>query len=219
MSNVRPQSGTAITNLIQQVHDVRSRLVRALQCGHSHLACLRLWSNFVRMRDGNMCVKCECKRDLAAHHIFRKSFLSNAQFEPGNGITLCRKCHKQVHGGFNGKPDMGLPMDAQGGEKAEDISTMLEFLVAKSRQHPNLADEWYYLSDSTLGTISLLQGFDATTRLDASRIEQAYIIWNQAPDTLRDAVLQANGFAPFRGPLIPGIHIISNVRPFLPRDT
>ncbi len=124
-----------MTNLIQQVHDVRSRLVRALQCGQSHLACLRLWSNFVRMRDGNMCVKCECKRDLAAHHIFRKSFLSNAQFEPGNGITLCRKCHKQVHGGFNGKPDMGLPMDAQGGEKAEDISTMLEFLVANSRQH------------------------------------------------------------------------------------
>ena len=160
------------------------------------------------MRDGNNCVQCECKRDLAAHHIFRKSFLPTAQYEPGNGITLCRKCHKEVHGGFNGRPDMRLPMDAQGGEKAEEISIMLELLVIKSRQYPKFTDEWYYLSDSTLATISLLQGFDAAARLDANRIEQAHIVWNQAPSPVRDAILQANGFAPFHEPLHPGIHII-----------
>lgn len=153
-------------------------------------------------------MQCECKRDLAAHHIFRKSFLPNAQYEPGNGITLCRKCHKDMHVGFNGKPDMALPMDAQGGEKAEEISIMLQLMVIKSRQHPSLSDEWYYLSDSTLMTICLLQGFDANTQLDVSRIEQAYIIWNQAPGTVKDAILQANGFAPFREPLRPGLHIV-----------
>lgn len=193
--------------LIQQVTDARTRLVRALQRGQSHQACLSLWSNFVRTRDGNCCVQCECKRDLAAHHIFRKSFLPNAQFEPGNGITLCRKCHKGVHRGFNGRADMHLPMDAQGGEKADDVSTMLGHLVIKSRQYPSLVDAWYYLSESTLATISLLQGFDAATRLDVSRIEQAYIVWNQAPGTVRDAILQANGLKPFQGPLLPGIHI------------
>lgn len=139
---------------------------------------------------------------------FRKSFLPGAQYEPGNGITLCRKCHKEAHVGFNGRADTKLPMDAQGGEKAKDISRMLELLVIKSRERPNLSDERYYPSDSTLTTISLLQGFDASTRLDVSRIEQAYIVWNQAPGTVRDAVLRANGFAPFHEPLHPGIHII-----------
>jgi hypothetical protein len=197
-----------MTNLIHQIHDARARLVRALQRGKSNLACLRLWSTFVRLRDGNSCVHCECKQNLAAHHIFRKSFLTKAQFEPGNGITLCRKCHKELHCGFNGRPNMTLPMDAQGGEKAEDISIMLEMLIIKSRQHPSLTEEWYYLSDSTLATIGLLQGLDVTTRLDVSRVEHAYIVWNQAPGAVTDAVLQANGFAPFDGLLRPSVHII-----------
>lgn len=197
-----------MTTLVQPIHDARSKLVHALQRGQSHLTCLRLWSTFIRMRDGNRCVQCDCQQELAAHHIFRKSFLPGAQYEPGNGITLCRKCHKEVHAGFNGRPDMTLPMDAQGGEKAEDITTMLELLFIKSSQRPDLAEAWYYLSDSTLATISMLQGFDATTRLDASRIEQAYIVWNQADGTVRDAILQANGCAPFGGPLRRGIHIV-----------
>lgn len=197
-----------MTDLSNHIYDARSRLLRALQGDQSDLTCLRLWSAFVRMRDVNKCVQCQQKRNLSAHHVFRKCFLPNAQFEPGNGITLCRKCHTQAHSGFNGKPDMNLPMDAQGGEKAEDIALMLELLVAQSRQHLDFAEDWYYLSDSTLATINRLQGFDANARLDASRIEQAFIVWNQAPGTSRDAVLRANGFPPPHGPLYPGIRII-----------
>jgi hypothetical protein len=98
-------------------------------------------------------------------------------------------------------------MDAQGGEKAESVTLLLKLLVLNSRQHPDLIEEWYYLSDSTLATISMLQGFDAGTRLDVSRIEQAYIVWNQAPGIVRDAILEANGVKPFCRPLLPGIHV------------
>lgn len=194
--------------LVQQIHDSRSKLIRALATNQSHRTCIRLWSIFVRTRDGNNCLQCESKQDLAAHHIFRKSFLPTAQYEPGNGITLCRGCHKELHSGFNGRPDMHLPMDAQGGEKAEDISMMLNLLVMKSREHKHHIEEWYYLSKSTLSTINLLQGFDSAMRLDTSRIEQAYIVWNQASLPTRNAILKANGFAPVNEPLRPGIQIV-----------
>lgn len=184
-----------MTDPAQQIHDSRSKLIRALETNQSHLTCIRLWSIFIRMRDGTNCLRCGSKQDLAAHHIFRKSFLTSAQYEPGNGITLCRRCHKELHSGFNGRPNMQLPMDAQGGEKAEDISLMLNLLVMKSREHKHHVEEWYYLSKSTLSTINMLQGFDSDVRLDTSRIEQAYIVWNQASLPTRNAILKANGFA------------------------
>src|SRR3546814_3528272 len=51
---------------------------------------LRRWSEFIRERDGHRCVDCHSRRRLSAHHICRKSFLAEPQFETGNGITLCR---------------------------------------------------------------------------------------------------------------------------------
>jgi hypothetical protein len=99
-------------------------------------------------------------------------------------------------------------MDAQGGEKPEDITFMLELLVRESRQFADHADDLYYLGDETLGTINLLQGFDPFVRLARTRIEHAFIIWNQAAAAPRDALLEANGFKPFDGPLLPGLHIV-----------
>lgn len=72
---------------------------------------------------------------------------------------------------------------------------MLNLLVMKSREHKLHVEEWYYLSKSTLSTINMLQGFDSDVRLDTSRIEQAYIVWNQASLPTRNAILKANGFA------------------------
>src|SRR5690349_8596450 len=88
-----------------------SRLRRVVTTGRSLVTCLRLWSEFIRLRDGNRCVACHETKNLSAHHICRKSFFREARFLTGNGITLCRTCHKEVHAGFNGKPDMSLPMD------------------------------------------------------------------------------------------------------------
>jgi 5-methylcytosine-specific restriction endonuclease McrA len=78
---------------------------------------LRRWSEFIRERDGHRCVDCHSRRRLSAHHICRKSFLAEPQFETGNGITLCSTCHREAHRGFNARPDLSLPVDAQGGEK------------------------------------------------------------------------------------------------------
>ena len=65
---------------------------------------LRRWSEFIRERDGHRCVDCHSRRRLSAHHICRKSFLAEPQFETGNGITLCSACHREVHRGFNARP-------------------------------------------------------------------------------------------------------------------
>jgi hypothetical protein len=65
---------------------------------------LRRWSEFIRERDGHRCVDCHSRRRLSAHHICRKSFLAEPQFETGNGITLCGACHQEVHRGFNARP-------------------------------------------------------------------------------------------------------------------
>src|ERR1700676_259380 len=96
-----------------------TRLHRALAEGASDTRRLRCWSEFIRERDGNRCVNCHSRQRLAAHHICRKSFLKAARFETGNGITLCPDCHRQTHVGFNSRPGLSLPMDAQGGEKIE----------------------------------------------------------------------------------------------------
>jgi len=66
--------------------------------------CLNLWSYFIRIRDNGRCVVCRSRRDIVAHHIVRKSFLIEARFQTGNGITLCRVCHRQPHEIFNRRP-------------------------------------------------------------------------------------------------------------------
>src|SRR3546814_16171234 len=77
---------------------------------------LRRWSEFIRERDGHRCVDCHSRRRLSAHHICRKSFLAEPQFETGNGITLCSACPREVHRGFNARPALSYPADATGGE-------------------------------------------------------------------------------------------------------
>ena len=93
------------------------RLTKALEGGASDLNCLRSWSAFIRVRDGNRCLACSSTHSRAAHHIVRKSFLPESRFETGNGITLCSKCHRSAHAGFNGKADLAQPIDAQGVER------------------------------------------------------------------------------------------------------
>lgn len=95
------------------------RLQAAISAGFNTDRCLRRWSEFIRERDDHRCVDCHSYQKLSAHHICRKAFLPEAKYETGNGITLCRECHKGVHRGFNGRPDLFMPMDEQGGEKLD----------------------------------------------------------------------------------------------------
>ena len=41
---------------------------------------------------------CNAKRQLQAHHIRKWSSASILRYDINNGITLCRKCHKEVTG-------------------------------------------------------------------------------------------------------------------------
>lgn len=57
------------------------------------------WRTSVFVRDGFRCQKCGTRRDIQAHHI--KTWKNNKElrYEVSNGVTLCRDCHLQEHGG------------------------------------------------------------------------------------------------------------------------
>jgi len=191
----------------EQIAETVIRLRKAIAARRSMSSCLKLWSIFIRTRDGNRCVACSTKRELSAHHICRKSFMAEAQLQTGNGITLCGKCHKEIHIGYNGRPDFQQPMDAQGGEKIETLCALFGLLVSDARERKVLCNELYYLSNKVLSKFKMLQGFDPFTEFPGFRLEQAHLIWLQSPLQLRNAILEANGLPILSDPIFPGITI------------
>lgn len=59
----------------------------------------RRWRTEVFTRDQFRCVECGTRKNLQAHHV--KSWKNNKdlRYVVSNGITLCRKCHLEAHGG------------------------------------------------------------------------------------------------------------------------
>ena len=55
------------------------------------------WSKVVKKRDDNSCQVCGNNENLDAHHIFHKKFYPKLCLNPNNGITLCQRCHFDVH--------------------------------------------------------------------------------------------------------------------------
>jgi hypothetical protein len=135
------------------------------------------------------------KKKLSAHHIVRKSFLPQAELQTGNGITLCKGCHKEPHKGFNRKPDLDLPMDAEGGEKIDLLTMLFGALLADARGRHLLDDKYYYLSDEVLGIFKAFQSISRQLVFPGSRLEQAFLIWQQTPRGLLNAILQVDGIA------------------------
>jgi hypothetical protein len=166
--------------------------------------CLRRWSEFIRERDGHRCVDCHSRRKLAAHHICRKTFLPDANLQTGNGVTLCRECHRDIHRGFNGRPDFSLPMDAQGGEKIAYMERMYCILSNDAAERGMLRDEFYFLSDDVLARFKRLQQFGPATQFPGSRVQQAYLIWAQCSLGLRKDLAEVNGFPMTSQPILPG---------------
>ena len=179
-------------------------LQAALADGLSRRRCLRRWSEFIRERDGHRCVDCHSRRNLSAHHISRKTFFTQAQFQTGNGITLCNICHREVHQGFNGRPDMSLPVDAQGGEKLPLMERLYSILTDDAVERGLMRDEFYFLGDEVLGSFKQMQGFDSTTYFPGSRIEQAYLILAECEQSMRRSLIEANGMPAPDRPLLPG---------------
>lgn len=196
-SAVVPPSQEAITFRLMKLRE-------ALAAGRSRVSCLRRWSEFIRERDGHRCVDCHSQGRLFAHHICRKSFFSAAQFDTGNGITLCRECHREVHAGFNGRPDMSLPADAQGGEKLALMERLYSILVDDAVERGLMYEYFYFLSDEVLNSLKKMQGYDVATYFPGSRLEQAYLILAEPERQVRQAIAEANGFVLGNGPLLPG---------------
>lgn len=178
------------------------KLKTALIEGHSRQHCLRQWSEFIRERDGRRCVDCHSRRHLSAHHICRKSLFADAQFQTGNGITLCSRCHKRLHKGFNARPDLSLPIDAQGGEKLASMERLYSILTDDAVERRLMKDEFYHLSDDVLHFFKRMQGYDPTTHFPGSRIEQAYLILAETELSIRRAM--ADGIPMTDRPLLPG---------------
>ncbi|MEH6629599.1 MAG: HNH endonuclease [Halopseudomonas aestusnigri] len=169
------------------------KLSRAIEKGRSRKTCHRYWSEFVRCRDKGQCVVCESSYRIQGHHIFRKSLVSRARFDTGNGATLCFQCHKKAHEGFNGRPNLDLPMDQEGGEKIDYSIVVMAALLRTAKNNGLLGDKYYYLSDNTLGVLKKMQSFALHQPLPGCRLEQAWLVWSDTADSVRSALLMANG--------------------------
>jgi hypothetical protein len=181
-----------------------AKLQVALASGSPREQCLRRWSAFIRERDGHRCVDCHSRECLSAHHICRKSFLAEAQFQTGNGITLCSTCHREMHQGFNARPDLSVPVDAQGGEKLAAMERLYSILTDDAVERGLMQEDFYFLSDELLASFKRMQGYDSTTFFPGSRIEQAYLILAECELNMRRAMAEANGVPMTDQPLLPG---------------
>ncbi len=117
--------------------------------------------------------------------------MKELEFQTGNGITLCSDCHKEVHESYNGKPDMSLPMDAQGGEGIEEIVSLFGCLLEDANEKNLLNDKYYYISDIALRKFKIFQGIPLDESFPGSRLYQAYLIWNQSPRQMLNAIFTA----------------------------
>lgn len=181
---------------VDRLIDVRNRLYAALDKKRSERWCLTLWSRFIRARDAYSCVVCNSSNKVQAHHLFRRTLLPQARFELGNGISLCLECHRLAHDGFNGRPDMNLPIGAQGGDDQDEIAFYYRKLL-ESAEAQNLShEEFYSLSDEMLRFFVNVQGFEflhrAVLQKKISRLTMAYQIWARAPEVLSLAIFKAN---------------------------
>jgi hypothetical protein len=118
----------------KEIDSALKKLTSSIVAKRKQTTCLSYWSHFIRLRDGYRCVVCKSSTSLSAHHIVRKSFLPETTFQTGNGITLCRLCHKEVHKGFNGRVNLGLPMDAQDGEKINILTELFDVLAKTNKR-------------------------------------------------------------------------------------
>lgn len=55
------------------------------------------WRMAVLKRDLHSCQECGNKKDLAIHHIKNYRDYPSLRINIGNGITLCRKCHRKTY--------------------------------------------------------------------------------------------------------------------------
>ena len=58
----------------------------------------RVWRKAVIKRDKGLCRRCHATKNLQVHHIYRFNDRPHLRWDVGNGITLCKQCHRMVTG-------------------------------------------------------------------------------------------------------------------------
>lgn len=151
-----------------------AKLNTALEKKRSVNWCHRLWSKYIRLRDGR-CLACEATANLTAHHILRKCVVPFARFETGNGVTLCRHCHRIPHSIFNKRPRQFEPLNARGGDDIDLAADLYELMARDARERGILQDARYFVSDALLEWFCAAQGFPAMPVAD-TRLERAIML-------------------------------------------
>lgn len=58
---------------------------------------LKKWAESVYLRDSYTCIKCGSPDKIQAHHLYSFSRVKERQFDISNGVSLCKKCHREFH--------------------------------------------------------------------------------------------------------------------------
>jgi hypothetical protein len=168
---------------LSELRRLRRNLAAAIDAHRSIGWCLRLWGRFVKARDLSRCVCCSSTRDIQAHHIVRRTLCPWGTFAAGNGITLCRECHKRVHEESNGRADLTQPLGS--GDDQDEWAFLFGLLLEDATRRGLDHDEFYFLDDHMLKFFVNVQGYEdlyaMAMRGEISRIRYAHEIWQIMP--------------------------------------
>lgn len=107
-------------------------------------------------------------------------------FEPGNGISLCRQCHRKVHEAFNRRPDLSVPFGAESGDDQDEWAFLFGILHDDAVGRGLEPDEFYFIGDHMLGFFVKAQGYaDLYASVESgelSRLRFAHEIWRLMPE-------------------------------------
>lgn len=167
---------------IQRIEHHLEKLNKSIVENRSKYTTTRIWSEYVKIRDGNKCLKCFSRQKIEAHHIFRKCFQEQAKFYTGNGISLCKECHKEIHKKFNRKPISEI-MNADGGDDPDYITENFFYLFRDAKKIFNTQeiDRYYRIEEELLEKSKYYQGIDIQKIPHGPRIQQAFWLWRQCP--------------------------------------
>lgn len=179
--------------ILDRLDSMLQNLDSSVQKNDNSSKSLSIWAAFVKYRDGYKCLRCGNKKQLESHHIFRKCFMPEAMFDPGNGITLCKLCHREMHRVFNRRPSSSNFMNAEGGDDADIITENLYILLKEAKINEIDLDKYYGFSEEVLIKSEHFQGVELARIPDGSRIEQMFYIWRQCPPKLFRSVAERNG--------------------------
>lgn len=162
----------------------KQALCRAVKNQCSAKWILRQWSRFIKERDAHRCVCCDSVRGLQAHHIVRKTLYPWGVVETGNGITLCRECHRRVHEKSNGRGDLSVPLDEA--DDQDEWAFLFGLLLDDAKRRDIDQDEFYFLADHMLKFFVNVQGYvdlhGMVMRGEISRLRFACEIWHVMPE-------------------------------------